>query len=181
MLEDPLATRAFCADWRTDPESVVRAARRPRRALRLNYNMGSRIPGDIIWAWLYLVMSERVCEILRDAEVSGWGAVPVDLRGKLGETIEGYSLLTIPGQCGPIDTTRGAHVKAYGSRGFAEMRGLYFDPASWDGSDIFMPRSHHLYIFVVERVRKLLEQHRVGNIRYTRADECIYFRPSRSS
>lgn len=42
---------------------------------------------------------------------------------------------------------------------------LHFDPATWDGSDMFLA-SNYWAIFVVKRVKEVLEQNKIRGCRF---------------
>lgn len=54
---------------------------------------------------------------------------------------------------------------------FPYWRGLYFDPDTWDGSDIFMPGGRTGWVFVLDHVRDALEKAHVKNVAFQRLDE----------
>lgn len=49
-------------------------------------------------------------------------------------------------------------------------RGFYFDPASWDGHDLFVPEGTG-QIFVVERAKEVMERAELSNIQLQRITE----------
>jgi hypothetical protein len=49
--------------------------------------------------------------------------------------------------------------------------GLLFDPASWDGSDLFMPAGKNSWKFVVQEVKEAFEKAKVRNIDFTPLDQ----------
>lgn len=157
-MSDPCLPHAFRAKielargeaWQFMKSEITRTT--PVRAV---WAMGSSRPMDVIWTTLALpmLMSERACEALHNQRFSGWNTVPVDLRGKKGEQLGRYFLLCISGRCGPIDLSRGETLLKRKPHGlFSFRRGLYFDPETWEGWDIFMSEDRG-YRFVTERVR----------------------------
>ncbi|MBN1206565.1 MAG: hypothetical protein JXB05_16885 [Myxococcaceae bacterium] len=54
---------------------------------------------------------------------------------------------------------------------FPVWKGLFFDPASWDGSDFFMPAQRFGFVFVVEEVKKTFERAKIRNVKFTPLDQ----------
>ncbi len=54
---------------------------------------------------------------------------------------------------------------------FPVWKGLLFDPALWDGSDLFMPAQRFGFIFVVEAVKKAFERAKIRNVAFTALDQ----------
>jgi hypothetical protein len=135
--------------------------------------MGGAEPRDIVWTGyaVPMLMSERVVQVLRDGGFTGWDVIPVELRGKRGERLPTYYFLTVHGRCGPIDKSRSEiFQKEYPAGLFPRLRGLYFDPASWDGSDIFLPEGTGFKL-VAAPVRRALMRAKVRNVWFERLDK----------
>lgn len=138
-----------------------------RPVLSLYHLMGSK-PLDLIgsgWAGLYM-LSDRVIRILRDGDFSGWNTFPVEIHGKSGEHIDGYHGLGVTGRAGSIDWSMAwkKNIPPRGPGGIPShvWVGMYFNPSSWDGSDIFVP-GDTFYKIVTERVMKALIKAKVTN------------------
>ena len=128
--------------------------------------MGASSPGDVVWTTsaLPLLISERLVRRLREARYSGWEVTPVSLLGKKGEPLPPYFFLQLNGRCGPIDYRQSRRInKTYPGGVFPAWRGLYFDPNTWDGSDLFMAEGTG-FKFVVEAVRETLVACLVKNL-----------------
>jgi hypothetical protein len=135
--------------------------------------MGASRPEDVIWTTLGLplLISDRLLAILRDGRFTGWDVTPVELRGKKGEIVSGYHFVRVRGRCGPIDYGQSKKVdKIYPGGVFPAWKGLFFDAATWDGTDIFMA-SGAGYKFVVEAVRNALQEAKVRNVSCEPLDE----------
>jgi hypothetical protein len=117
-----------------------------------------------------LILHERVFDLLRAGGFSGWQPYPCEVIDKAGIRLGGYSGLAVRGRCGPIDNSRSIEFDKIMPGGtFKWWRGLFFDPATWDGSDFFMPTEGRSgLIFVTEPVKKALE--RVKHIVLSRLD-----------
>ncbi len=132
------------------------------------YYMGKKIYDIIDTDWVsgYLI-SEKIKSALEENSITGWKTYPAEVRNKKGKHIEGYSLLAVTGRSGPIDDAKGeVFLKdppiPLGGR-YKMKRGLYFDLAAWDKSDIFIPEGS-LSIIVTAKVKKLLEKIKASNV-----------------
>jgi hypothetical protein len=176
-LIDPCADRPFRAsvDVATEEALLLRRGEATREAaVHAGWAMGAANPGDIVWSTLAmpLLLSERAVGVLREGNFSGWDVVPVELHGKAGERLPTYYYLCVRGRCGPIEDGRSEKVdKIYPGGVFPMWKGLYFDPATWDGSDLFMPAGNVGWIFVVEAVKRAFEKAKVKNVLFTPLDE----------
>lgn len=142
------------------------------QGVKLEWAMGAQKPSDVIRATIAppIIMSERVRSLL-DA-FSGWKPYPVEVWGRDGTTFGGYNGLAVQGRCGFIETARSLPFEKTMPGGrFIWFRGLYFDPATWDGSDIFMPMDKVGWVFVVESVRTAFLRSKVKNVVFTPLSE----------
>ena len=57
--------------------------------------------------------------------------------------------------------------KEYPGGIFPVWKGLYFDSASWDGSDIFMPEGRNRWTLVVSEVKRAFDVAHVKNALFT--------------
>lgn len=121
-----------------------------------------------------MLLSSRVFEILRAEGITGWTTFPVVVTGKDRQVIDGYRGLSITGRCGSIRKERSKLVwkepRYAGGPPRQVKLGLLFDPATWTGHDMFSPQGVD-YVFVGERVKDVLEQAKVKNIRFERLTE----------
>lgn len=153
---------------REEALSLLRSETAYGRPIRARWAMGASKPGDVIWATLALplLISERLLGLLRDLQFSGWDVTPVELQGKTGELLSAYYFLRVHGRCGRLDYGQSKKVdKIYPGGVFPVWKGLYFDPATWDGSDIFMADGAG-FKFVTEAVKGALEKAKVKNISF---------------
>ena len=131
------------------------------------YYMGSKI-FDLIetgWASLYLI-SDRIFDAFEENNITGWKKYCAEVYDKKGEPINGYSVLSVTGRCGPIDDDKSELIwkdppVPEGSRYQVRM-GMYFDISTWDNSDIFIPENS-LAIVVTEKVKEVLDNLKVSN------------------
>ncbi len=152
-----------------DEWAVTRAEKSPGPVV-VRHAMGRTRPSDIIHTTLVapLLISDRVVSILKAGGFSGWRTYPIDLFGKDGIRIPNYQGLAVHGRCGPIDESRAVRLdKIYPAGIRPAWYGLYFDPATWDGSDVFMTSSQKGWIFMVEAVKRAFEKAKLTNMKFT--------------
>jgi hypothetical protein len=153
--------------------ALTRGELRPVEPVRAKWMMGRSKPAEIIWTGMAapLLVSNRVISILRDEGFTGWSFYRVALTGRSGEPVEGYSGLVVEGRCGAVDDHQSTKIDRIMPGGaFHWWRGLYFDPATWDGSDLFMATGGAGWIFVVADVKRSLEKAKVRNVVLTPLD-----------
>lgn len=160
-----------------EPLALLSGDSVPSTPLVFEHHSGGKPRDWVATTWTILdLVSEHFCSVLRDGRYTGWKTYPVDLHGKGDERIDGYHGLAITGRCGPIDDSKSVEtwreprvVRKPGQR-VQVWVGLYFDPGTWDGSDLFVPEGTAM-IIVVEAVKKALEKAKVSNVRFTRLTE----------
>lgn len=141
---------------------------RPEKPIIFRHESGGK-PRDLI-STTYVTLklySDRVIEILKDHGFSGWKTYPVEVYGKKGVRIDGYHGLAVTGRCGEIDWSRGRKERrpapVPGGSAYDVWIGMYFDPETWDGSDLFVPEGMTCTI-VTEAVKDALTAAKVSNI-----------------
>ncbi len=157
-----------------DSRAVTRAEYTPPGPVEVRWEMGRKRPSDIVYTTSVdpVLISDRIVGILKASELSGWKTYPVDLFGKDGHQISGYQGLAVHGRCGPIDNSQSVRIdKIYPGGIFPRWRGLYFDPMTWDGSDLFMPTDSSGWIFAVDAVKQAFEKAKVTNVQFKPLDE----------
>ena len=171
LVTDPFEDRAFRARLAIAPdrgEELTSGAFRPRRPVNATHAMG-REPRDVIWTTLIkpILAHQRLIDILERERFTGWDTYPVHVVGAGGEALHGYSGLIIRGRTGRINDQQSEIVlKNYPAGEFPIYRGLVFEPASWDGSDIFLSDDEAKWPFVHERVRSILHKEGVTNLEF---------------
>ena len=159
-----------------EPYTLMKGEALPSEPIVFEYSCGGK-PRDVIgteFAVLEL-FSDRVIDILRNEGFTGWTTYPVEVYGKKGERIEGYHGFAVTGRCGPIDNSRSRQIVVpppvpEGQPG-PGWQGLYFEPDTWDGSDIFTPQGG--WVFVVGAVRKALKRAKVKNLYFKSLAEVV--------
>jgi hypothetical protein len=157
------------------PLKVLVGKLRPRYPIEFRWDTGSK-PQDLMGtthAILDLV-SECFIDTLLEERASGWSTYPVRLYDKAGLELPGYVGLAVTGRAGPVDRSK-SRIELLpppvpqGQAMYAEI-GMYFDPESWDGSDIFIPEGTAA-VCVVERVKRALEKRKLTNIEFEALSE----------
>lgn len=177
LLGEPGNSKAFRGDinLKTDEAfGVTRAEMRPSHPITVDWVMGRVKPVEVIRTTMGtpVIIADSVVQLLRSHGFTGWSLYDVSIRDKQGQAIPGYSGLAFTGRCGNIDHTRSAEVPRIFPAGvFPVRKGLLFDPASWDGSDLFMPAEFVGWKFVVEEVKTAFERAKVRNVAFTPLDQ----------
>jgi hypothetical protein len=178
QLHDPVSSRPFRGLFAPNDVDLAIGISRGELTSALSratvgWAMGSPEPSDVIWTTFAhpLIVDERVTQLLRANDVSGWDTYRVEVRNKAGVVVPGYAGLAITGRCGRFDFERSEIVlKEFPGGWFPRFKGIFVPPDSWDGSDMFMEREGPLarssmYRFATDRVRTLLNRARVKNLR----------------
>jgi hypothetical protein len=152
------------AGEKLDSLAVLRGQAEAPAPLRFD-RVDGRTPADMmettsIFIWL---VSAVLVDCLRSCGATGWGTIPAVLRDGQ-RVINGYHVLTVSGRAGPTDRSiaRDARSDEYPLDG--ARVGVYFDPSSWDGTDVFMT-ADTAHVLVTERVKKALVARRLRNVR----------------
>jgi hypothetical protein len=158
----------------TDDVGLKRAEVHPPNPISVGWAMGSAEPGEVIWTThaIPIIIADSVVNFLRTHGFTGWSLYPVAVRNKQGKPVLGYSGLAVTGRCGNIDYSMSVQVPRIFPAGiFPVLKGLLFDPASWDGSDFFMPARRSGHVFVVEEVKKAFERAKIRNVSFEPLDQ----------
>lgn len=120
------------------------------------------------YSGVYLV-SEKVCSILQVSKYRGFSLRPIILEDKKKQVVDGYRLLSVVCEVGPIINEKSIKKimppRVPWADPYEAYVGLYFDPSTWDGSHFFHPAGTSL-IYVVEKVKQLFEENQVSNCRF---------------
>jgi hypothetical protein len=181
-IGDPVANRPFRASVScgiADAVAFSRAEASPANAVKAEWGMGSSVPSDVVWTLLGLplIVSSRFVDLFETAQFTGWATYPVRLVAKDGAEIPGFHGLAISGRCDPPDLSRSEVVlRQYPGGLFPMFRGRFFDPASWDGTDVFMERpddrgNKSVNRYVTGRVLRALRRSRISNLRLERLSQ----------
>jgi hypothetical protein len=176
LLGEPGNSRAFRGRMSLSVEEAFALTRDERSfgTVDVRWAMGGATPSDFVFTTIAapLVAADRVVEILRAESFTGWKPYEVNLVGKDEAKIPGYHGLAVSGRCGRIENERSVRFEKTMPGGvFSYWRGLYFDPASWDGSDVFSVKGKPSWIFVVHEVKRALERAKVNNLTFCALDK----------
>jgi hypothetical protein len=158
----------------TDDIGLIRAELHPTEPITVGWAMGSAEPGEVIWTThaVPIIISDSIVSLLRTNGFTGWSLYPVSVQTKQGQKAQGYGGLAVTGRCGGIESSMSAEVPRIFPGGiFPVLKGLLFDPASWDGSDFFMPAQRFGYVFVVEEVKQAFERAKIRNVKFEPLDQ----------
>jgi len=170
----------FYADLgeKTPHTELLRGEWVPESTLQAHWAMERPDPEDVAFgtstAWFYL--SPKVQKLFIAGEVTGWSTYPIALHNKAGKLCPGYAGLSITGRCGPIDQQGGKVVPGQRQgKKFVLRAGLYFDEATWGGSDFFCPAGENTYMFVTDRVKSVFEQHSIEGFEFPPLTEATWY------
>jgi hypothetical protein len=140
-----------------DKDRLLRGELTPGVPVDTKILVGRRL-GDIVWAEIYPLVSERVVRAMADAGLTGWATYPVILRGPAGESLAGFRGLAVLGRCRSIRIDRRSPVTV-GQLDY--WQGLNWDASTWDGSDFFMAADRKTrFILTTAKARDVLRRHR---------------------
>jgi hypothetical protein len=145
---------------------------RPAEPIGFEYHLG-RTPKDLIGtstASHRHLLSDRIIRTLSANKFTGWSTYPIRVTGKDGRQIEGYHGFAVTGRSGPPDRSRSQKTEKFKEGSFVEIRGLFFDENTWDGSDIFLCGPH---VCVTQVVYEAVTALRPTNIEFTPLDEAL--------
>ena len=118
------------------------------------------------------LFSKRFFDALSANGVTGWRTFEAQIEGAGEQVRDSYTGLVVTGRCGRLQPHRSSTViglpAAPGGKPKQLYVGLFFDPDSWDGSDMFLPSGTAL-TFVTQRVKYVLEAAAVSNLSLTSA------------
>lgn len=147
--------------------AVTRAETMPGAAIKFKVSEGTK-QFDLVGTTLAipLIVSDHLIEVLRKNDFTGWSTYPIEIVCDDDIRIEGFCGLAISGRCGPIDDSLSQEVlieppvpEGNVCRG---LRGICFEPNTWDGSDFFMAPNYHGK-FVTHEVKNALTREAIQN------------------
>lgn len=174
-LTDPFDNKSMrgslVAVTENEIDDLVTGRLKPRSPIVVREAMPGE-PRDIIWTTnlFPIVLHKRLTRLFEEHALTGWDTYPVQVLRSSGAVINDYVGLQITGRCGPIDDTKSSQeMKAYPAGDFPILKGLFFDPATWDGSDFFMPGEEGkagAWQFVTGNVKKVVLENGVTNVEF---------------
>ena len=159
-----------------EAHGLLRGSNRPQAPVALRWFMGGTKPNDFIWPSIVgpKIVSAGVIDALIAGNITGWSSYPVTVWNRDGTIIDGCAGLSITGRCGPIEGHRSIpEPKQFPGGVFTVYRGLYFDSASWDGSDLFLSSDGRLFVFAVQKVRDLFQKVGIKGVAFDPLDSVI--------
>ncbi len=129
---------------------------------------------DFLWTQLVtpVCVSEKVIQLLRDNQITGWSTYPVEVYDQDGNLYSHYHGLAVTGPVCEADYSHSTVVTkpppTPNGRSYDVYRGLHFEENEWDGSDMFWVGGVRV---VVDRVRTVFEQCKASNVRFTSLTE----------
>ena len=176
LLRSPGSKRPFRGEMEIgvdDADALTRGELTPKRPVINRQFMGGA-PKDVVWTGFVapIVFHHRIIELLVAKRLSGWSIYPVAVHGRKGEVFKEYSGLAFKGRCGPTDDSRSEVVQRdYPGGRFPNLKGIFFDPESWDGSDFFMSSDGGLRGFVTQPVKTCFDQAKVTQLAFEKLTE----------
>jgi len=161
-------------DLLEDAFKLTRGEVAPREPVKATWVMGRKKPADIVWAnhVAPIIISDRVRKVITNHGFTGWEFYEISLFGKNGEAISGYSGLVINGRCGRINDSLCKKVsRHFPYKTSTVLKGMYFDPKTWDGSNFFMPEGDNAWRFVTKEVKLVFEREKITNVAFTPLNE----------
>ncbi|ACV61102.1 hypothetical protein Dtox_0142 [Desulfofarcimen acetoxidans DSM 771] len=117
--------------------------------------------------WL---ITDHVAEIFKANNLTGYRLQPVKVCNKKLD----FNLweLIITGSAGKAHPDSGIYVKEHceycGSMIYSPIKkgiGIIVDEARWDGSDFFTITEYYKYVFITEKVKKIIEENNLRGVR----------------
>jgi hypothetical protein len=140
-----------------DKDALLRGEHRPNIPVDTRHLVGRRL-GDIIWAEIYPLVSERVVHALDESGLTGWTTYPVVLRDERGKIVPGFHGLAIVGRCRSVDIDESRTIVV---DDLEYWQGLLWDQSTWDGSDFFMAADRKTrFRLMTARALDVLRRHR---------------------
>lgn len=177
VVEDPSGTKFFRGRLKGDIDEVLAISRGEKSIshLEIDYVQGGAEPDSLFWNRILepICIKQSVAEAMQAAGLTGWNSIPVTVRNRNGEVItEPYVAMTVTGRSAGVDYLHSAiGFHQYPGGMVPYFKGLYFDPDSWDGTDIFMEHSGADgkttgFIYVSEKLVRFFRKNKIRNIRF---------------
>lgn len=150
--------------------------KRGRRREKLDLVIPCSRPPDFIFTWMSeCLIQSSVLRTLRDNQVTGFETRPARATIKKTGAILDIAELVVTGWGGMADERSGIReVERCPGCGFVRYSGVsdpahILDPASWDGSDIFIVWPMPMYRFVTERFVQLVRDSAFTGVSFVQA------------
>lgn len=164
LLSDSTTYRGYIDATDDEESALLRGDWLPGQPLSIKWHCGRGEPLDFACggpSWIVYI-SQRIQRLLVEEQLTGWSTYPIALHNKAGNICDGYAGLSITGRCGPQDDQRGVLIPGQEvDTKFPLYRGIYFDEATWDGSDFFYLGKSVGGFYVTDAVRLAFERHEI--------------------
>jgi hypothetical protein len=153
--------------------AVALGERRMDKPLRFRRAEGSKVRDVMATTWIIpFLISPKVVGALDG--FTGWDQHPARIELPDGKRVEDHVALTVSGRSGTIDDALSEEVilprPVPEGNEVPGLRGLLFDPATWDGSDVFTPETT-TFVIVTDAVQEALDAVSPSNLRLERITE----------
>lgn len=158
--------------------------RKVRRTSKLTVYFEGKKEADIYQVPQYTIINTKVYNILKENDITGFNVEDIDILGcydKKGNSIQlnvsGLKEMIVKGRCGYLRNKDGTLVEKceqcdkFNSASKNSVHGLSINPDEWDGSDIFFFKNWFGVVIVTERVKNVLEQAKLKNIKFQNIKE----------
>lgn len=139
----------------------------PAQPVVFNHRRGRIVYDLISWDASVFMLHDRIIDRFHARAFTGWTTFPVEIYGKDRKRVDQYKGFAVTGRCGPIiDSLSKPRIAMPLTPGGCKMQlwyGMYFDEATWDGSDFVIPEGTHI-IVVTDPVKEVLEALKATNI-----------------
>ena len=165
--------RGEIADFELAQPEISRGEKEVSEIFSVKHSMGGKNLYDIIWTTnaFPLIVSQRVIELFKSNEITGWKTYNVKIHSKKNEFInQKYYGLIITGRCGYQDYSKNSiSMEKIGVMIEPHLKGFYFKDDYWDGSDLFMciPNEEgesNMFRFCTQKVADLIKKEKIKNL-----------------
>jgi hypothetical protein len=149
-------------------EEYFTGAERPSTPLEFVQYSG-RFLADVIPTHSLLgpLVSDKFIDVLQHKKCTGWDCYPVTILSKKNELIRNYYGIQVLGRAGPIrdelSEYRYCEYMKSTEGGGMPLVGLFFDPETWNETDIFKPENS-VSIFITHNVKEALENAKIKGL-----------------
>jgi hypothetical protein len=178
VVEDPGVKKSFRGQLvgiPYDEAGKLRRGEAKMEGLHITYLEGTSEPSNLFWNKVGdpFCLNKQVVDLFNQNQITGWTTTPALVSNRLlNKTIDDYFAVSVNGRVGPINFLKSDIVfKQYPGGKFPHFKGLYFEPESWDGSDIFMTKPDQYgritgFMYVTKRFVDVFRKNNITNIRF---------------
>lgn len=175
VLEEGGDGAAFRADFDppVDVDRLMRGEIAESEVLALRYCSGRLKAGDVVFTSeaAPILIHSRVRQRLVAGGFTGWHTYEARLFDRANASVPGYFALACKGRAGPVLRSMSVPIARLFPAGPSDVLvGMYFEPSTWDGSDVFVLQNN-LSVIVRDVVMESFVAAKVRNVQFTRLDE----------